>query len=111
MKLKSKEYNAMVEALKKTNECHWNGTTYHENIEYCLNGINIFLGINSGLYNPRCIRIKGLKGYYMVNENDTLCFEARIIKVSENKFNIQYLSNSEYDKLINNYNIIFTSKN
>lgn len=103
----STENNAIIEALKKSNECQWNGTTVHDNLEKCLNGINIYLGCNSGWYNPKAIKINGLKGYYMINENGSLCFEARVIKKNEKEYNIEYLSNDGYNKLINDYNNIF----
>lgn len=89
------ENNAIVRALKKINLCYWVGNTIHSNIDKCLRAINND-SQNSGWYNPKAIRVKGLEGIFMLNENGSIFWEAKIVKVSNIEYKIEYLSNSGY---------------
>jgi len=97
-----KKFNEVAfECIRKSNQCHWNGTTVHDNLEKAFVGMNLFLGLNSGSYIPKVIKINGAYGYYMINESGRVCFEGRVIKKDEKKFLIEYISNSEYEKIEN----------
>jgi len=101
-----KQNEATIKALKKIAETKWVGENTHRNIDFCLTGINLFLGVNSGWYKPQPIRINGLAGIYMINEDGSICAEARIIKVEENKYRMEYLSSagySEYEKYFSEF--------
>ena len=97
------ENNAKVSALKTIKETQWVGELTHDTIDKCLTAINLFQGTNSGSYSPSAIRLSGVQGIFMVNEDGGLNFEARIIKVSDNKYRMEHLSNSGYDVFENKY--------
>jgi hypothetical protein len=49
------------------------------------------------------VKINGLTGIYMVNQDGSLFCEARIIKQEENKYLIEYLTNEGWNKFENLY--------
>lgn len=102
----TKENNAIVKALKAVQntvgKIFWVGNTTHDNLDKCLRGLNIYSS-NSGWYNPVAVRINGLTGIYMINQDGSLFSEARIIKQHENKYLIEYLTNEGWDKFENLY--------
>lgn len=104
----TKENNAKIMALKKVKETQWNGNTRHESLEACLTAINLDSG-NSGWYKPDAVRINGLKGIYMLNEDGSIFCEARVIKEDEKRFLIEYLLNSGY-KEFESYYLKFISE-
>lgn len=93
----TKENNAMVAALKKINQCYWVGNTVHDTLEKCLRAINNESLKNSGWYNPVGLRIAGLEGVYLLNEDGSFCFDYRVIKESENKFKIETMAMKAYN--------------
>ena len=94
--------NAITAALKVVKETQWVGSLKFDTIDKCLASMNLNT-TNSGWYNPIPIRIKGLQGFFMVNEDGSLHFEQRIIKVEEGEYQIENLSNSGYDCFENKY--------
>jgi hypothetical protein len=101
--MKNLEVNKLIaKALRNISENDWNGTTLHTNLTDCLTGINLSTG-NSGWYNPTAITINDLKGIYMINQDGSIFPEARIIKLSENEFKIEYLSLSGWNQFENLY--------
>lgn len=98
----TKENNARVKALKKVAETEWEGNIILDSMEKCLAGINLETS-NSGFYKPIAIKIDGLNGYFMVNENGTIYCDARIIKEAENKFKIQYMTFKAWKEFEKNY--------
>lgn len=96
------ENNYKVEALKKLTNMSWNGNTIHESIDKCFTAINLESN-NSGWYKPTVTRIKGLAGYFMINEDGSLFFEARVIKEDDKKYRIEYLTSAGYDVFENLY--------
>lgn len=99
----TKENNAKVSALKAVKETQWVGETTHDTIDKCLASINLFQGTNSGWYNPSAVRIKGVIGIFMVNEDGGLNFESRIIKIDDYKYKIEHLSSSGYESFEKKY--------
>ena len=97
------ENKAKVSALKTVKETQWVGEITHDSIDKCLTSINLFQGINSGWYNPTAIRIKGIQGIFMINEDGSLNFESRIIKIDEHKYKIEHLSKSGYEDFEKKY--------
>lgn len=92
------ENQAKIYALKKINKCRWSGNVAHSNLESCLTAINLDSN-NSGWYIPTPIRINGLDGIYMINEDGSLYWEAKVLKESNNKFKIEWLiSTDEFEK-------------
>jgi hypothetical protein len=93
--------NARVIALKKieisVGEILWTGNVTHDNLDKCLAGLNLNSN-NSGWYNPSCVRINGLSGYYMINEDGSLFCESRIIKKGDSEYLIEYLTNKGWNK-------------
>lgn len=87
------ENKARIEGLKKIKSTQWVGETKHDNIDKCLTAINLFQGANSGWYTPKAIRIKGVQGIYMINDDGNINYESRIIKVNNTEFRIEHLSN------------------
>lgn len=100
----TKENKAKVLALKTIKQTQWVGEITHDTIDKCLTAINLFSGMNSGLYVPKAIRVNGLQGIFMVNEDGGLFFESRIIKIEDNKFKIEHLTNSAYNDFEKKYN-------
>lgn len=99
--INNKETIAKVEALKKLQntigKIFWVGNVKHENLQFCLAAINLSSG-NSGWHDPKAVRIQGLKGIYMLNQDGTLFCEARVIKENENEYLIEYLSTEGWNK-------------
>jgi hypothetical protein len=92
MKLANTEdTRAKIQALKKVPATQWTGTTVHANLDSCLRAINM-RSFNSGWYNPVCVKIDGLQGYFMLNQDGSLFADARVIKEGETKFKIEYMS-------------------
>jgi len=90
------ENKAAVNALKMVKEVQWVGEVKHNTISAALTAINLFGGANSGWYNPTVTRINGLIGCFMINQDGSLHFESRIIKMENGKFKIEHLSNEGY---------------
>ena len=99
----TKENNAKVSALMTLKETHWVGEITHDSIDKCLTAINLFQGENSGWYNPLAVRIKGIQGIFMINEDGGLNFESRILKIEDYKYRIEHLSNSGYEEFERKY--------
>jgi hypothetical protein len=98
----TKDNNAKVSALKKIAETKWIGNTVHANLETCLTAINLDSN-NSGWYKPAAIRINGLIGMFMINQDGSIFCEARIVKESEKEFRIEYMTISAWNEFENNY--------
>jgi hypothetical protein len=100
------ENNAKVKALKAVENTvgtiFWVGNNTHDNLDKCLTGLNLG-STNSGSSKPVAVRINGLKGVYMVNQDGSLFCEARIIKQDDNKYLIEYLTNEGWNKFENLY--------
>ena len=97
------ENKAKVLALKTIKEVQWSGETIHDTIEKALVGMNLFLRVNSGWYNPQAIKLKGIKGVFMINEDGSLNFESRIIKIDNEKYKIEYLTSEGYRNFESQY--------
>lgn len=93
----TKENNAKVAALKKIAETKWVGNTVHTNMEACLTAMNLD-STNSGWYKPSAIKITGLLGYFMINEDGSLFCEAKVIKDAENKYRIEYMTGAGWNE-------------
>jgi len=101
----TKENNAKVKAIKKISQTRWVGNTIHETLGMCLVALNME-SANSGWYNPTAVKISGLDGFYMVNEDGSIFCEARINKVDEKKYKIEYMTKtgwSEFEKLYSSF--------
>ena len=96
------ENNAKVLALKTVKEVQWVGEVTHDTIDKALTAINLFQGTNSGWYNPVAVRLKGVQGIFMINEDGSLNFESRIIKTDKG-YKIEHLSNEGYNTFENKY--------
>ena len=99
----TKENNAKVSALKIVKETQWTGTVTHDTIDKALTAVNLFQGTNSGFYKPSAIRLKGVTGIFMINEDGGLNFESRIIKESSDKFTIEHMTTAGYNAFENEY--------
>jgi len=95
----TKENNALVSAIKKISQTKWVGNTVHDSMDKCLTAINLECCKNSGWYSPVCVRIAGLTGFYMVNEDGSLCADYRVIKEDDKKFRIETLTPTGYNEL------------
>ena len=102
MKKNAKENNAIVKALRLVPEIKWTGNTVHDTMDKCLVGINLGT-LNSGWYDPIAIQIKGVTGWFMVNQDGTIFPEARVVKESENRYRIEYMTNSAWRDFENKY--------
>ena len=96
------ENNAKVSALKTVKETQWVGEVTHDTIDKALIAINLFQGMNSGWYNPIAVRLSGVKGVFMINEDGGLNFESRIIKTDKG-YKIEHLTNEAYDSVESKY--------
>ena len=63
------ENNAKVSALKTVKEVQWVGEVTHDTIDKALTAINLFQGSNSGWYSPVAVRLNGVQGIFMINED------------------------------------------
>lgn len=100
----NKNNEAKVKALKKIKETKWVGNTTHDNMDKCLRAICLDSS-NSGHYNPTAIRINGLTGWWMINQDGSIFCEARVIKEDTSIFRIEYLTMSgwnEFETLYSN---------
>lgn len=97
------ENAAKISALKRTNQCRWAGTTVHTSLEACLDGIKLYSGMNSGWYNPVAARFPGVVGTYMINQDGSIFWEARVIKEGDKQFRIEYVTNAGMDDLEKHY--------
>lgn len=93
---------ARIEALKTIKETQWVGNTVHTSIDACLTAMNLD-STNSGWYKPTAIRIPQLKGIFMVNEDGSLFYEAKIIKDADNAYRIEYMTMEAYNKFEQKY--------
>jgi len=94
----TKENNAKVKVLKGISETKWvGGSNIQSKLDSALRGINLNSN-NSGWYNPTGIKINGLTGIFMLNEDGSIFIENRIIKLSETEYRIEYLSNEGYNE-------------
>lgn len=100
---KTRENEAKINALKLVPNTKWSGTTTHDTMDKCLRVLCLFCGVNSGHYNPVCVRINRVPGFFMVNEDGSLFCEARVIKESDKLFRIEHMTNSAWDKFENDY--------
>ena len=82
-------------ALKTVNECKWTGNTKFDDIDRCLRSIGLQTS-NSGSYTMTPIKLKGMIGYYLVNEDGSLHYDSRILK-DETGYTIEYLSMSGFN--------------
>jgi hypothetical protein len=92
----TKENNAKVSALKTIRQTKWVGETTHDTLDKALTAINLFQGMNSGWYTPKAVRLPGVQGIFMVNEDGSLHAESRVIKLEDKVYRIEHLSNSGY---------------
>jgi hypothetical protein len=92
----------IVSALKNISETKWVGNVTHDSLDKCLTAINLY-STNSGWYAPKCVKISGLSGMYLVNQDGSLFFDQRVIKLDEKKYLIEFLSNAGFDEFENNY--------
>lgn len=99
---KTAENNAKVKALKNIEETNWTGETIHANLESCLTTLNLQSN-NSGWYNPTALTINGLNGFFMINQDGSIFYDARVIKESENEYKIQYMTNDGFNEFENLY--------
>ncbi len=97
---KTTENNAKVKALKKIAETKWTGTTIHTNLDACLTAINLG-STNSGWYKPSASRINGLTGIFMINQDGSIFCEARVIKISEKEYKIEYMTMAGWNEFEN----------
>jgi hypothetical protein len=101
MKKNSDYNNAVAKALKNVPENQWvhmsTFTTMHE----CLTGINLYSWKNSGWYEPIAIKLNGIKGFFIVNQDGTIFSEARIIKEADDKFRIEEMSIEAWNQFEN----------
>jgi hypothetical protein len=88
----TEDTRAKIQALKNVPATQWVGTTVHPNLDFCMRAISMG-SFNSGWYNPIAVKIDGLQGYFMVNQDGSIFADARVIKESENQFKIEYMSN------------------
>jgi hypothetical protein len=96
----TKENNAKVEAIKKIAETKWVGNTIHTNLDACLTAMNLESN-NSGWYKPTAIKINGLKGIFMINQDGTFFCDARVIKEGEKKYRIEYMTMTGWNEFEN----------
>lgn len=98
----TKENNAKVKALKKIAQTKWTGTTIHTNLDACLTALNLD-STNSGWYKPTAARIDGLTGIFMINQDGSIFCEARVIKESNDKYKIEYMTMTGWNEFENIY--------
>lgn len=96
------ENKAIADALKKSNQCKWVGNTTHDSMEKCLRAMNLQTS-NSGHYNPVAVRLAGCTGFYLINQDGSICYEMRVIKKAEKEFVIEYLTSSGFDDFEREY--------
>lgn len=98
----TKENKAIIEALKKSNQCKWVGNTTHDTMDKCLTAINLQTS-NSGHYNPVASRLNGCVGFYLINQDGSICYDMRVVKKGEKEFVIEYLTSSGFEDFERNY--------
>ena len=97
------ENNNRVAALKTVKSVHWVGEVTHDSLDKCFTAINLFQGVNSGFYQAPAVKINGLEGFYMINEDGNINYESRVIKMDENNYKIEHLSNVGFNQFESKY--------
>lgn len=82
---------ALKEIQNKVGKIYWIERVSFEHIEACLVSIRNN-SLNSGWYNPKAVKIPGLVGFYMLNEDGSLFCESRIVKKDEKYFAIEEMT-------------------
>lgn len=103
----TKENKAKIEALKSISAYSWQGVTIHDNIEKCLTVINLYSCSNSGWYKPVGARFPGVLGIFMVNENGSICCDARIMEEENGEYKVEYMTSIGYRELENQLDRFF----
>ena len=100
--MKAQIENAKVKALKKIVGRKWVGNSIHNSMVKWLTALNLN-STNSGWYKPTATRINGLTGWFMINQDGSIFCEARVIKESEAKYRIEYMTTEAWDEFENLY--------
>lgn len=85
--------------LRKVKETDWVGNLTFRTLEEALASINLAGLVNSGFYKPKCKRVKGVHGIFMINQNGCLAFDARVIKQDDGIYLIEYMTLSAFNEL------------
>ena len=96
------ENKALIEALKTIKQTQWVGNTVHTSMDACVTAINLYSN-NSGWYKPMPIDVPGLIGNFIVNENGTIFYDARIIKEGDKAYRIEYMTMAAYNNFEQKY--------
>lgn len=102
---KTPENNAKVKALRHIPETKWAGSVTGNNLSDLLTGLNLQTS-NSGWYNPSAIKINGITGYFMINQDGSIFCEARIVKETETTYRVEWMTMSawyEFETLYSNF--------
>lgn len=95
------ENAAKIEALKAVQntvgKIYWVGNVVHDSLDKCLAAINLST-FNSGWYSPVAVRINGLVGIYMLNQDGSIFCESRIIKQGDKSYLIEYMTTEGWNK-------------
>jgi len=97
----NEENNKRVYCLKRLNLCLWGGSTAFKDLDMCLRSINMQT-FNSGHYTPIPIKIKGMSGIFILNEDGLLNFEFKISKI-DGYFLIESLTKTGIKEFENRY--------
>jgi len=65
--------------------------------------MNLYCGMNSGWYSPSVVRLPGVAGIFMINEDGSLYFEQRIIKIKDDLYKIEHLCNEGFNIFFQKY--------
>ena len=98
----TKDTNVRIECLKSVKETQWNGNVIFQDLETALMSVRLSSG-NSGWYKPTAIKINGLKGLFMINEDGTLFIEKRIVKEENGDFRIEEMSLAAFNDFEKKY--------
>lgn len=92
----------LIEGLRKfenvVGEIPWTDGLGFDSMELCAASMNLN-ALNSGFYKPPMVRIKGLSGFYMINEDGYLHCDQRVVKESERCYRIQNLTSTAFNRL------------
>jgi hypothetical protein len=92
-------------ALKAPKETQWVGEITFSRLDEALRSI-ILHTLNSGLSELNHTRVPGVKGVFLLNNDNSIFWEARAIKTCKDEFKIEWLSDSGYAAFENAYNAI-----
>ena len=98
----TKDTNVRVKCLMMVKENQWAGNNTFSDLESALQSIKLS-SFNSGWYKPTAVKINGLSGLFMINEDGSLFYDKRITKLNDGTFLVEEMSLTAFNDFEKKY--------